>query len=233
MSDRFFTTARIGGLLYLTVIICAGFAQIVRVSLVESGDATATANNVRDAEWLFRAGFVSDTVAFAADAALALVFYALLRPVNETLALLAAFFRLAQAAVLGINMLNQFAVLLLLSGDEYLDAFDAGQLDALTMLALEAHSYGYLIGLVFFALASFFLGYLVYRSGFLPKILGVLLMTLVALGYLLDSLTSFLGADQEALSFVLITPAAIVEIAFCVWLLVRGGAVPARGGTGS
>jgi hypothetical protein len=225
--NRFLTTARFAGLLYLIVAICGGFAQIVRTSLVESGDAAATAENILDSEWLFRLGFASDTVTFTADVALAVVFYALFRPVNHTLALTQAFFRLAQAAALGINLLNQFIALLLLSGEDYLDAFDPGQVDALALLFLDAHSYGYLIGLVFFAFATLALGYLVYRSESFPRFLGVLLMVVVPLGYLLDSYSSFLIEDKaDAISIVLIAPAAIVELFFVGWLLVKGGDVP-------
>jgi hypothetical protein len=181
-KSRILTTARIAGLLYLVVAICGGFAEFVRTSLIESGDATATARNILDNEWLFRVSFASDLVAFSADVALALLLYALLRPVNATLALLAAFFRLAQGAVLGINLLNQFFALLVLSGESYLDVFEPSQLDALALLFLEAHGYGYLIGLVFFALSNLVLGYLVLKSRFLPWILGVGHLTLVASG---------------------------------------------------
>lgn len=225
MEFRVANTARVAGALYLIVILCAGFAQIVRTALIEPGDATATADNIRDSLWLFRVGFTSDIVAFSADIALALALYLLLRPVNAGLALLAALFRVGQAAVLGINMLNQFAVLLILDGAEYLSVFSEAQLDALTLFFLDAHAYGYLIGLVFFGLSSFVLGYLVYKSGYLPRIFGILLMAFVAGGYLLDSLLSFLGSESDALSMVLIAPAALVEISFCLWLLIKGGEV--------
>lgn len=218
-------TARTAGLLYLVVIVFAGFAQVVRLSLIESGDAAATAENIEDARLLFRLSFAGDVVAFSADVALALALYVLLKPVNTTLSLLAAFFRLAQAAVLAINTLNQFVVLLLLGGDDYLKAFDPAQIHALALLLLDAHAYGYLIGLVFFGFSNLILGYLVLKSGYLPRILGVGLMILVTLGYLLDSFTQFMGSDSDALSMVFIAPAAITELAFCVWLLARGSGV--------
>jgi hypothetical protein len=229
MSGRILTTARLAGLLYLIVAVCGGFAQIVRLSVIEAGDASATAQNILDAEWLFRLGFASDTVTFAADVALAVVFYLLFKPVNHTLALMQAFFRLAQAAALGINMLNQFFALLLLSGDDYLSSFDPGQVDSLALLFLEAHAYGYLIGLVFFGLATLVLGYLVLKSGAFPRLFGLLLMTVVPAGYLLDSYTSFLIDDKaDVISVVLIAPAAIVEVSFVAWLLIRGGEVSAE-----
>lgn len=226
MQSPTLTTARIAGIAYLAVAICGGFAQIVRVNLVEWGDAEATAANVLDAEWLFRASFVSDTVAFTTEVALAVVFYALFRHVHHTLALMQAFFRLAQAAALGINLLNQFMVLVLLSGEGYLAPFDEGQVQALALLLLEAHNYGYLIGLLFFGFATLALGYLVYRSDAFPAYLGVLLMAVVPAGYIFDSYTSFLIEDKpDVLSVLFVAPAAIVELFFIGWLLVKGGGV--------
>lgn len=221
--------ARIAGLLYLIVAISGGFAQIVRTSVVDSGDAASTAENVLAAEGLFRLGFTSDVLAFSTEVALGLVMFALFRSVSMPLALLAAFFRLAQAAVLGINMLNQFIVLLLLSGQGYLAVFDRGQLDALVLLFLEAHSYGYFIGLVFFGLHNIVLGYLVIQSNLFPRILGLLLMLVVSSGYLIDSFGNFLVNDYPGiLSVVAITPAALVEFVFIFWLLLKGTSVSTR-----
>jgi Domain of unknown function (DUF4386) len=221
--------ARIAGLLYLAIAISGGFAQIVRTSMIEPGDAAATTANILDAEWLFRLSFLGDVVAFSAEVVLAVVFFALLRPVNESLAVLAAGFRLAQAAVLGINLLNQFVVLLLLGGDDYLSVFEPAQLHALALFFLEAHGYGYLIGLVFFALHNVVLGYLLIKSGYVPRVLGFLVMVVVSAGYLIDSVGNFLVADWPGtLSAVVLTPAALVEFALIGWLLVRGVSDPAR-----
>jgi hypothetical protein len=217
------TVARIAGLLYLIVAVAGGFAQIVRTIVLDSGDAAATAANVLDREWLYRLGFSSDVVAFSAEVVLALVVFVLLRSVNASLALLAAFLRLAQAATLGINLLNQFMVLLLLSGEDYLNVFDGAQLQALAQLFLEAHAIGYFIGLVFFGLHNIVLGYLVIKSGFLPKVLGILLMVVVSTGYTVDSFGNFLFEGYPSiLSVIVIAPAALVEFAFIIWLLVKG-----------
>jgi hypothetical protein len=216
--------ARIAGLLYLAVIVCAGFAQAVRSSVIASGDAAATAENILDSERLFRLGFSSDIVAFACDIGLAVALYVLLKPVNQTIALLAAFFRLAQAATLGVNLVMQFMALLLLSGEGYLSGFDAEQLNVLALLFLEAHGYGYLLGLVFFGCSTFLLGYLVIKSEYLPGLWGALLM-LAAVGYLVDSFAGFLIEDRGIVSTIAIAPAALVEVTFCLWLLIRGGRV--------
>jgi hypothetical protein len=226
MQSKFLTTARIAGLLYLVVAVCGGFAKVVRTSVVESGDAAATAQNILDSEFLFRVGFSSDSIAFSAEIALAVVFYALFSPVNKTLAIVSAGFRLGQAVTLAANMLNQFMALLLLKGDDYLGVFAPDQVDALVLLFMDAHEVEYFIGLVFFGIATFFLGYLVLKSGAFPPIFGVALMLLVPAGYILDSFTSFLIEDKDdIISVVLIAPAAITEIVFVLWLLVKGGSI--------
>jgi hypothetical protein len=225
MLGRSLTTARVAGVLYLVVIVFAGFAEAVRSSMVESGDSAATAENIRDSESLFRIAFSADVIAFSADVALALTLFVLLKPVNEVLSLLAAFFRLAQASALGINLIFMFLAVLLTGGDGYLTSFDENQIDSLVLLFMEGHSYGYLIGLVFFALSNVCLGYLVVKSGYLPRLLGYGLMILVPAGYLVDSFTRFLGAESDALSIVVILPAAVTELAFAAWLLAKGGSV--------
>ena len=159
------------------------------------------------------------------DVALALAFYVLLKPVSNALSLLAAFFRLGQAAILGINLLNLFFVLQLLGGADYLTVFGADQLDALVLLFLNGHSIGYSIGLVLFGLSLLVLGYLVFKSGYIPKILGVLLIV-AALGYLIDSFASFLLPNYEAyetiFALVVFLPAFIGELSMCLWLLIKG-----------
>ncbi len=156
---------------------------------------------------------------------MALVFYVLFKPVSNALALLAAFFRLAQAAILGLNLLNLFFVLQLLSGADYLTAIGADQLHAQALLYLNAHSTGYSLGLVFFGLDCLVLGYLIFKSGYVPRILGVLLV-FAGLGYLVDSFASFLlpdYADYEAIfALVVFAPAIIAELSLCLWLLLKG-----------
>lgn len=219
--------ARIFGVLYLIVALGGGFAEVVRSSLVKNGDPAATAQNILDSEFLFRVGFSTDLVAFSAEVALALVIYVFFKQVNEGIALLAGFFRLAQAVVLGLNMLNQFVALLILTSTEQLASFTDAQREALALLYMDAHNYGYLIGLIFFGLSSFALGYLVLRTDYFPRVFGVLLMSFVAFGYILDSFTSFLIADKpEVISIVLIAPAALSEVAFILWLVIKGAKLP-------
>jgi hypothetical protein len=193
------------------------------------GDATATANNIMASEGLFRVGIAGDLIMIMCDVALALIFYVLLKPVSNSLALLAAFFRLAQAATLGINLLNLLIVLQLLSGAGYLTVFGTDQLHALVMLFLDAHSIGYSIGLVFFGLSVFVLGYLVFKSGYFPRILGVLLI-IASLGYLIDSFANFLLPNYDdygaIFDLVVFAPAFIAELSLCLWLLFKGAKIP-------
>lgn len=219
-------TARIAGGLYLIIIIAGIFAEFfVRQSLIVPGDATTTASNIMASEGLFRAGIAGDLIMIMSDVALALVFYVLLKPVSNSLALLAAFFRLAQATILGINLLNLFFVLQLLSGADYLTVFDADQVQALVLLFLNGHSTGYAIGLVLFGLSLFVLGYLVFKSGYFPRVLGALLIV-ASSGYLIDSFARFLLPTYDnyeaILTLVVFLPAFIGELSMCLWLLLKG-----------
>ena len=179
-------------------------------------------------EGLYRSGFLADSIMLLSDVAIAVLFYMLLRPVSRMLALMAAAFRLTQAAVLGFNLLNYYAALLLLGGAEYAVAFQDGQRHALAMLFLDLHSHGYDLGLLFFGLSSLVLGYLVVRSKYLPGLLGYGLMA-AAVVYLAGSLTRFLWPDYASL----IAPAYILplvaESAFCLWLLSKGIKAPPAG----
>ncbi len=216
--------ARTTGLLYLVIIVCAGFSEgYVRSSVLVPGDAAATADNILAAEGLFRLGFVTDLIAFLADAAVAVLFYVLLRPVSETVSLLAAAFRLvAHPAIASVNLLNHFGVLLLLGGAPYLDAFSTHQLQALALLSLQTHRYGYLIGGAFFGVHCALLGYLVVRSVAFPRLLGLLLFAAAA-GYLFESFSFFLAPSLESLaSGLVVATAGIAEVSLCFWLLIKG-----------
>lgn len=213
---------RFAGLLYLVIIVTGIFAEFgVRSTLLVPGDAAATAAKILSGEALFRAGLASDLVMIAADIALALVLYLWLRPVSEALALLAALFRLAQAAVLGANALTHAAVLLLLGDATHLAAFAPGQAHALVLLLLDAHSYGYLISQVFFGLHCLVLGYLLWQAVAAPRRLG-LLLALAGLGYLAESFTVFLSPGYAALAVPGIALAGLAELVFCLWLLLNG-----------
>ena len=157
------------GFAYLTNILTGVFAQYVRSTLIVPGDVAATAGNITASELLFRLGFVSDLIMAAAYLLMGVFFYMLLRPVNRDLALLMLMLNLAGVPMLGINMLNEFAPLLLLNGASYLQAFPAAQLQALAMFFLDLQNYGYLIAAISYGAYLLPLGYLVFRSGYLPR----------------------------------------------------------------
>src|SRR5258705_6802851 len=168
--------ARIGGVLYLIIITTGLFGEaFVRDNIIVSGDATATARNIMASQLLWRIGIVGDLIMHVCDVPLMLVFYVLLRPVNKHLALLAVLFNVITTAVLIATKLSLVVSLFLLGSADYLKAFEPHQLHALTYLSVKADAYGFGIGLIFFGCECLVLGYLIFRSGYLPSTLGVLM----------------------------------------------------------
>lgn len=215
--------ARVAGILYLTIILCGLFSEaVVRSSLIVPGDPAATAAGILGAEWLFRLGFAGDAIMILADVGLAVLLYVLLRPVSRTLALLAAATRLAQAAVLGMNLLNYYLAVLILDGGGVTGVFAVEQREALASLFLDAHAHGYDLGLLFFGLHCLVLGSLLVRSTFAPAILGRLIQVTGAV-YLAGTLTRFLEPDHLAYVAPLYLIAVISELSLCIWLLTRAG----------
>jgi hypothetical protein len=221
--------ARAAGLLYLVIIVFGLFSEVfVRSSLIVRGDASATATNILASQWMFRLGFAADSVMLLSDVAIAVLFYVLLKPVSKTLALTATAFRLTQAAILGFNLLNYYAALLLLKGTGYATAFKGDQLHALAMLFLDMHSHGYDLGLLFFGLSNLVLGYLVVKSDYFPGVLGYGLMA-AAVVYLGGSLTRFLAPDYVSLVAPIYVVPIAAELSFCLWLLLKGVRGPSAG----
>src|SRR5258708_2156845 len=183
---------RTGGVLYLMNIACGLFGEIfVRGHLVVAGDALTTAHRIMSSEFLFRCGIAGDLIMHITDVPMAVIFYVLLRPVSRDLSFLAAFFGMLQTAILCANKLNLVTVLLLLGGSNYLKAFDSNQLQALASLSLTLHGYGFGIGLIFFGVSCLVTGYLMFRSEYFPKFLGVL-QAIAGLSYLINSFTLLL-----------------------------------------
>jgi len=209
--------ARVAGFLYLMVIPLGIFGALyVSSRLIVSGDTVTTANNIMASESLFRLGIVSDLLASIVMLLVVLVLYKLLKPVNKNMALLMVTFVLVAVPIAMLNKLNQFAALQLLSGADYLKVFTTEQLQALGYLFLRLHSRGSNIAFIFWGLWLFPLGYLVFKSGFLPRILGVLLM-IACFGYLINSFAIFLGYTVNVGMF-----AALGEVSFILWLLIKG-----------
>jgi hypothetical protein len=215
--------ARTAGVLYLINIACGIFGELfVRAHLVVAGDPAATAHNIMASEFLFRCGVVGDLIMHITDVPMAVIFYVLLRPVSRDLSLLAALFGMLQTAILCANKLTLVMVLLLLTGPNYLKVFDPNQLQALVSTSLVLHEYGFGIGLVFFGLSCLVTGYLLFRSEYFPKALGIL-QAMAGVSYLINSSALLLSPALASKLFpAIVLPAFIGELATCVWLLVKG-----------
>jgi hypothetical protein len=218
--------ARIGGLLYLVIIAAGIFGELfVRGKLVVSADAAATAHNIVTHELLWRLGIAGDLLMHICDIPLMFIFYFLLKPVNKNLALVALLFNLIQTAVLVANKLNLIMAMFLFTGGN-LKTVDPQQLQTLGYLAIKLHGYGFGVGLIFFGFACLIYGYLIFRSGYLPKALGIMLQ-IAGLCYLTNSFALIITpafADQ-LFPFILLPP-FIAELSLCLWLLIKGVNMP-------
>jgi Domain of unknown function (DUF4386) len=215
-------TARIAGLLYL-VNGLTGFFGIVYVPsrLVVTGNTAATAQNILASERLFRLGIVSELICAVEFIFLLWVLYRLLSGVNRSHASLMLILGLAFVPLMCANLLNEIAALTLLRGGDFLSALGQPQREAMAMLFLDMHRYGYVIGWIFGPWLLFF-GLLVFKSGFLPRVLGVLLIA-ACFGYLADSLTPLLLPSYANLvGRVASIPLTLGEPAIILWLLIRG-----------
>jgi Domain of unknown function (DUF4386) len=209
------------GLFYLIFILTTVSASIVRSRLIVSGDAAATANNIMGSELFFRIGFVTELVSAVFFLLAAWALFVLLKPVNQNLALLFLLLNLGGVAVECINALNLFAALQFLSGANYLNVFQTGQLQAMAMSSLNLYTSGFIIAQIFFSAWLLPLGYLVYKSRFLPKFLGILLI-LDFFGNLSWFLQFFLLPGYGILAYPGNVIGFIAEISITLWLLIMG-----------
>jgi hypothetical protein len=215
--------ARIGGGLYLLNIVLGIFSEaFVRDRLIVSGDAAKTAANITSMESLWRLGIASEFLALLCAIGLGMIYFVLLRPVSRELNLLATFIRLVAIAVQAVVVLNLAAALFPLGDAAYLRAFTPEQLHAMTSLAIRAHGYGFGLALLLFGSCFLVHGYLIFKSGFLPRVLG-LLIQVAGLCYLTNSLALFLAPTFEAQIFpAILLPSFLGEASLCLWLLVKG-----------
>jgi len=215
--------ARIAGLCYLIVIATGLFSEVlVRQALRVSNDALATAHNIQTNEMIFRWGFVADLINFVVGLPTVLIIYFLFKRTNKLLLQIAVASVIIQTAIIGVNLLNQISPLLILSNDNYLKTFQPDQLATLSLLSLNIQAQGYAIGLVFFGVYCLIVGYVIYKSNSLPKILGIF-YAIAGLCYLVNSFTMFLSKGFENPLFVyLAIPIFIGELSLCLWLLIKG-----------
>jgi uncharacterized protein DUF4386 len=215
--------ARIAGAFWLIIIATASFAEFfVRGKIVVDGDAAATATNILAHEPLYRMGVAAVLIYLLCDIVVALLLYELLKPVSRSLSLLASFFRLAMVALLGANLLNLSAPLVLLKGAPFLTAFKSDQLQSLALVSLNLYAQVYFISLLFFGFHCLLIGYLIYRSTFLPRIVGAL-MAVTGLCYLTYSFSNVLSPALGASLFTYLLPLGLPgEISLTLWLLATG-----------
>lgn len=219
MENELKRKARLIGLLYLLVIICAGFAQgYARGTLVIPEDAEATLTNIIDNQFLFRLGLVADLIAFMLDVVISVLLYQLLKNTDRTIALISSSFRLiAHPAIASMNLINHNMALKITNGESV-----SMELADSVMNYMNAHTIGYLIAGAFFGVHCFLLGLLLYKSIHFPNILG-LLMVAAAGGYFIETFGNFLFPGNEYLLATIVgVTAAIGEVTLTFYLLIAG-----------
>ena len=222
--------ARIAGLLYLIVGIFGGFAVgYVTPKVYVAGDAATTAANVLANSGLVRFGVIADLLQATVFVFLAMTLYVLLKDVNKNAARAMVILVAIATTIMCLNEVFQFAALRVAADGSYVAAFGAAGSNALVLLLLDMHHYGFLIAQIFFGLWLVPLGYLAYKSGMFPKALGVVLIV-GGVSYLVDMLAAFLVPDvgKQIHGFLAIPP-TIAEIWMLGYLLVKGVKVPAQG----
>jgi hypothetical protein len=214
------TYARIAGVLLLLSFVGGGFGEAYApAQLIVPGDAAATAHNLIASDTLFRLGFLGYLIESFTDVALAFLLYVLLRPVNANLAFLAVLFRLMATATFAFGELFYFAPSLILGGEGYLNTFSPDQLNTLALLSLNVYGAASFIFTMHYGVASILFGYLMVRSGYLPRVLGAL-WVLGGLGFVISNVVWVL-APADASPFLL-APQLLASLSLALWLLVRG-----------
>ena len=217
-------TARIAGLAYLYIIFAGLFAEIgVRGRLVNYDDPAGTAANILASEQLYRIGFVAELMMTGADILVALCLYRLLVVVDRHVSLAGMVFRLISAAIAGTKALFFLMPVILLHMSPETSGFTTGELQGLSVLSLKLHGQAYNISLVFFGLDCLIIGWLIWKSGFLPRLIGAGIV-LAGVCYLVTSLMIFLTPALAAAGWfmALFLPCLIAEAALTLWLLIRG-----------
>ncbi len=213
-------TGRLAGLVYLILVITGIFSLLyVPSQIYVSGDAAATASRIAESEFLFRLGMAVEMISFVAFLLLPLILYKLFHKVNKTASVLMVAFAVISIPISFAGMINELSVLNLIHSP----GFPSAELESQIMFNLKRYFSGHLVAQIFWALWLFPLGYMIYKSALIPRILGVFLM-IGCLGYLFDFFGRILLADYSDLavaSYVTI-PASIGEIGTCLWLLIMG-----------
>lgn len=215
--------ARIGGFLYLLIILFGLIAQIfVRDNLVDYNNATVTAKNIMASEFWYRFGFVCELLMLVCDIGVTTILFILLKETNKHLSLLSTLFRLASIIILSVTALSHYAALLFLEESTFLEVFTTNQLNSFALLTIKFHGTGYNISLLFFGFHLIILGFLIYKAEIFPKFLGLLLL-IGGICYIINSFTWFLFPALVSVIYpAILVPCAIGEWIFCFWLLIKG-----------
>jgi hypothetical protein len=217
---------RLAGLLYVVTSVFGFFAMgYVPNRLIVHGDAAATANNISASETLFRLGIVSQLIGMAGFVFVALALYELLKGVDRRQASLMVILIMISIPIAFLNEVNSMAALILVRGADFLPVFDKTQREALAMLFLNLHGRGLVFSELFWGLWLFPLGILVYKSRFLPRFLGVWLV-LAGLAWVFLCFTGILLPQYAAKMNTYLQPAILGEIAFMLWLVIKGSKPP-------
>jgi hypothetical protein len=215
--------ARLGGALYLIVILFGAFAEgFVRDRLIVSGDLLSTAHNIVGSQAMWRLAVACDMIVPLLGVVGAWISYVLLRPVSRSLILLNVFFTLMSLAVESVSKVFLFLVLPILTSRSYVDTFQPQELQGLANLAIRSHDITFNIALIYFGVSCILEGYLLYKSGYFPKVIGIL-MQLAGLSYLASCFAIFFApgfASVTTPGFQLV--AFIGESSYCLWLLIKG-----------
>ena len=214
-------TARMAGFFYFLYIVTHIISDVSRDSFIVLGDAATTASNIMAHEGLFTITAVGDLLAAALFFLAAWALYVLLKPVNKNLALLFLLLNLAGVAIQCMSAINLFAALLLMNGPDYLNVFQVDQLQSLAMFFLDLREKGFTVAQLFYGAWLFPLGYLVFKSGFLPKILGIVLMV-HCFTWLSTFFQSFLFPGFDAITYVSYPLGLIAELGLTLWLMIMG-----------
>ena len=209
-------TARVAGAAYLLMMVTGGLAAFARRGLFVRGDAVATAANILAHERLFLLSFALEMLLVAWYVAVTALLYVLLKPVNRSISLLAALFSILACTIQAGAGTLYIAPLLVLRDAPYMGAFPSEQRTALAYLCVGLYNQTYRVAIVFFGLYCLTIGYLAFRSGFLPRFVGVL-MAIAGLAGL-----TFLSPTAGAKSVLSFVPFALGEGVLTFWLLIAG-----------
>ncbi len=221
--------ARTAGLLYLVIAVFGAFSiGYVPSIIIEAGDAATTATNLLANTTLFNLGILGDVVVLLVEVVLTVMLYVMFKPVSHTLSLIAAWSRLAMVLVMAINLLLNIMPVVLLSGAEYLSAFETTQLQPAALAFFDAHALGIYVWQLFFSMHLIALGTMIIKSDLLPRILGWMIIV-GAFGYFIQAITHLMHIENAAITMIyigLLVVVTIGELAVAFWLLIKGINLP-------